>query len=334
MNDFLRKLVKTSCLPQFQDRMEDLLRREVDFAEVEIDRLGNVHLSHESSDDTVVLLAHLSEIGFAVEHVDDSGFLRFKETSNVEKRSILGQRVMVHTEKGGVRGLVGVTPPHLLKKEEREKVVEFEDMFVDVGAYSREDAEDMGISVGDPFTLEGWFKELPDGRLVGKALDDRLGCYVVLMVLEELVSEGIGPSAVLLSQEQTFPRQFDPEYAIAVDATLAGPYPKEISKAEPYEVPIEIGNGPALTLSEGGVSVSQEVRELMQRASKKSGVTLQIEASSRSDVDRINPMKYEVLAAILSIPVKYIRTPGEIASVKDVDGTIEFLKSFVKEVIE
>lgn len=332
MKDILEKLIKTPCIPQFQDRMVDLLKDEIGFAKVEVDYLGNVHLIPKSGDvKDVSFLAHLSEIGFAVEHIDDSGFLRFKETSKVDDRTLLGQRTMVHGNSGDVRGVVGVKPPHLIrKKEEKEKKVEIEDMFIDVGAYSREDAEDLGINIGSPITLEGWLKELPDGRLVGRALDDRLGCYVVIEALRKISSKEIGASALLLSQESTFPQDFGPDYAIAVDATFAGPYPAERVKMERHEVPIELGKGPALTLREDDVSVSQKVRGLVDEAAEKAEVKLQVEASSLADVKRINPMERNVRGVILSLPVKYMRTPGEIASIRDLEDSIKVLESFVK----
>lgn len=331
MKDILEKLVRTPCIPQFQVQMEDLLQDEINFAEVEVDYLGNVHLTPESGDESgVTFLAHLSEIGFVVEHIDNSGFLRFKEISNVDDRTLLGQRMIVHGDNRSVRGVVGIKPPHLLRKEEKEKKVKIEDMFIDAGAYSRGETKELGIDIGTPITLEGWLKKLPDGRLFGKALDDRLGCYAVIEALRKITSQGIKASAWLLSQEATFPRNFDPDYAIAVDATLAGPYPAERVKVERYEVPTEIEKGPALTLREDDVSISQKVRRLVKKAAEEAGIQLQIEASSRAGVKRVNPMERNVRSAILSLPVKYIRTPGEIASISDLEDTIKLLESFVK----
>lgn len=332
MKTLLENLVKTPCVPQFQERMIDFLREEVDFAEVETDHLGNVHLNSGSEEDNIVLLAHLSEVGFVVEHIEDSGFLRFQNISEVDERTLPGQRMMIYGDEG-VRGVVGAKPPHLLRgKEEAEKKIEIEDMFIDVGAYSRDQAEGMGIDLGDSVILEGWLKELPDGRLAGKSLDDRAGCAVVIEALRELISEGEdGVSAWLLSQETSFPNDFSPEYALSVDATLAGPYPTERVQVESHEMVVKIGEGPALTLREGDASISQEVRGILDRAASNAGVELQIEASSRAESKRVNPMQSGVPSAILSLPVKYLRTPAEVAHLDDLKDSVEVVKEFCNE---
>lgn len=332
MKDLLKKLVETPCTPQFQDRLIDLLEKEIDFAEIETDHLGNVHLVAESGGaEKIVFLSRLNELGFTVEHIDDSGFLRFGKISDVDERTLLGQRMMIHGKNGDVRGVVGAKPPHLLKSEEEaKKQVKISDMFLDVGAYSQDEVEEMGISIGDPITLEGWLKELPDGRLAGKSLSSRSGCAVVLQALQKLSGSDTNVSAWLLSQESAFPKDFTPDYTIAVDGTLAGPYPIESVKVEQHEVPVNIGKGPALTLREDDVSIGREIKDLVKKAASKAGVELQIEATSRTGAKRLNPMKQNVSSAILSIPTKYINTPGEVVNFKDLEGAVKVLESFAK----
>lgn len=331
VKELLKALVETPCVPQFQGRMLELIRSRVDFAEVEVDNLGNVKLVPKGGEGkNLAMLAHLNEIGFTVEHIDDHGFLRFGTGSKVDERALLAQRMLIHTGEGDVRGVIGAKPPHLLEREEAKKPVKLTDMFLDLGAYSREEAEKMGVQIGDPITLEGRLRELPDGRLVGKALDDRAGCAALLEALRSLADEGIRVTGWLLAQESSFPRDFGPDVAIAVEATLAGPYPLERVKVERHELPVELGKGPVLTLQEGGVAVSQRMRELLIQASKDAGVELQVEASSRAEVERVNPMKQGVSSAILSLPVKYLRTPGEMMSGNDLEQTVKVLQSLVK----
>lgn len=333
MIDLLKRLVEKPCVPQFQEKMIDFLKREVDFADVETDHLGNVHLTPEGSNgDGLALLSNLNEVGFVVEHIDDSGFLRFKNTSKVDERTLLSQRMMVYGRDGGVRGVVGSKPPHLLRgEEEAGKPVGIEDMFIDIGAYSRKQAEDMGIRIGDPIVFEGWLKELPDGRLASKALNNRAGCAVIIEALRDLLSEGAeGVSAWLLSQETSFPEDLSPDFALAVDTTLAGPYPPERVKVERHEIPVEVGDGPALTLREDDVSISQEVRKMLDKAAERAGIELQVEATSRADGRRVNPMQRGIPSAILSLPVKYLRTPREMASFSDLEEAVNVVEEFYK----
>ncbi len=331
MNKLLKALVETPCVPQLQDRMLKLIQSEVKFAKVETDGLGNIKLAPKGkSAKDVTLLAHLNEIGFTVEHIDDNGFLRFGTGSKVDERSLLGQRMLIHTGKGDVRSVIGAMPPHLLEREEAGKPAKLEHMFLDVGASSKKSAEEMGIQLGDPITLEGQLRELPDGRFVGKALDDRAGCAVLIEALGRLAKSRIQATGWLLAQESTFPRDFSPGSAIAVDATLAGPYPIERVRVERHALPVELGKGPALTLQEDGTTIGQSTREALDKAAKTAKVELQIEASSRADAERVNPMKCGVPSAILSLPVKYVRTPGEIISGEDMEAAVKVLQRFVK----
>ncbi len=331
MNKLLKALVETPFLPQLQERMFELIKSEVDFARVESDDLGNIKLtSRKENVKEVVLFAHLNEIGFIVEHVDENGFLRFRSSSAVDERSLLGQRMMVHTKDGDIRGVIGAKPPHLLEREEAKKPVRITDMFLDVGAYSRKEAEEMGIRIGDPITLEGQLRELPDNRFVSKAMDDRAGCVAVIEALRGLYERGISATGWLLAQESAFPRGLKPDFAVAVEATLAGPYPLERVRIERHELPVELGKGPVLTLQEGGLVISQKVRELLDEAASKAKVKLQVEAESRAKIDRVNPMKQNFPSAILSIPVKYLRTPNEMISGTDLEQTISVLQNFVE----
>ena len=331
MDKLLKALAETPFLPQLQKPMLELIRSEVDFARIESDDLGNLKLIPEGGETkNVALLAHLNEIGFIVEHVDENGFLRFRKSSAVDERSLLGQRMMIHTRDGDVRGVVGAKPPHLLGREEAKEPVKITDMFLDVGAYSREEAEEMGIRIGDPVTLEGQLRDLPDGRFVCKAMDDRAGCVAVVEALRGLSEKGISATGWLLAQESAFPRELKPDFAVAVEATLAGPYPLERVRVERHELPVELGKGPVLTLQEGGIVISQKVRELLEEAALKAGVKLQLEAESRAEVERINPMKQNFPSAILSLPVKYLRTPNEMISATDLEQTIKVLQNFVE----
>lgn len=330
MKDILSKLIKTPCTPQYQDRMINLLEKHVDFAEIEVDHLGNIHLTINSKEsERIVFLSRLNEISFTVEHINDSGFLRFGKNSNVDERTLLGQKMKIHGKNGDVRGVVGAKPPHLIRdSEEAKKQLKVSDMFLDIGAYSRDEVYEMGVNIGDSITLEGWLKELPDDRIVGKSLGSRSGCAVILETLKKLSDSNMNISAWLLSQESSFPRNFSPEYSIAVDGTLAGPYPKEIVKVDEHEIPIEIGKGPILTLREDNISISGRIKDLINKSAERAGVNLQVESISRSGIKRVNPMKMNISSAIISIPTKYINTPGEIININDLKGAVKVLENF------
>lgn len=206
-------------------------------------------------------------------------------------------------------------------------------MFIDVGAYSKEEVREMGIKIGDPIIFESLFRDLGNENVVVKGLDDRAGCAVLIEALRELVKEGeTGYSAWFLSQETSFPRGISSnlDFILSIDATLAGPYPTEKVMVEKHELPVEIGKGPVPTIREGGASISQSVREIIDKAANNAGMEIQIEASSRADCARLNPMKRNASSAIMSIPVKYLRTPTEVGNLKDLRDLVKLIKEILK----
>src|SRR5439155_1318118 len=139
------------------------------------------------SEFTVMLDAHLDEIGLIVNYVDERGFLHFATLGGWDTRILPAQAVMVRTRDGRkVRGVIGSQPPHILKSEERDKPIPLESLFIDVGASSADQAAGLGIRVGDPVVLGHSFEVVREGWVLGKAFDDRAGCAVLVKVLEEL----------------------------------------------------------------------------------------------------------------------------------------------------
>lgn len=184
----------------FEDEVRETLQALVQpYAdEIRTDVLGNLLVTRRGgSGFTVMLDAHLDEIGLIVNHIDDKGFLRFATLGGWDTRILPAQAVTVRTRDGQkVRGAIGSLPPHILKSDERERPIPLESLFIDVGASSADQAAGMGIRVGDPVVVGHPFEIVRDGWVLGKAFDDRAGCAVLVKVLEKLA--GSTPEATLV----------------------------------------------------------------------------------------------------------------------------------------
>ena len=169
---------------QVRELMREYLKPYVD--EVREDKLGNliaVKRGKEGSP-TVMLAAHMDEVGLMVKNIKKKGFLQFAKIVGIDDRQLLAQNVVVHTDKGPLRGVVGSKPVHIQTDEERKKVINADKLFIDVGAKDREEAEGMGVQVGDVVSFVTKFARLTDKVVLGKAFDNRVGCAILIEVMK------------------------------------------------------------------------------------------------------------------------------------------------------
>ncbi len=182
--DLLRELSDAFGVSGFEDEVREIIRARIaPFVDtVDVDALGNLVAVRKGKDDRVLMLdAHMDEVGFIVKWVDDKGYVRFAPLGGWDERIVGGHRVVLRTRDGRKRiGVIGSAPPHILSADERAKPIPMDKMFVDVGATSRQEASDLGVEIGDPFTIHYPFSEIADGYVTGKALDDRAGCAVLI----------------------------------------------------------------------------------------------------------------------------------------------------------
>ena len=191
--ELLRELSDAFGVSGFEDEVREILRARVSpFVDsVTVDPLGNLIAMRKGKDSRVLMLdAHMDEVGFIVKWVDDKGYVRFAPLGGWDERILGGHRVVLRTRAGKKRlGVIGSAPPHILSAEERAKPIPIDKLFVDVGATSRQEASDLGVEIGDPFTIHYPFSEIAEGYVTGKALDDRAGCAVLVETARRLAEE-------------------------------------------------------------------------------------------------------------------------------------------------
>lgn len=313
---------------EVREIMKELLKPSVD--EIKEDKLGNVigiKRGREGAP-TIMLAAHMDEIGLMVKNVTKRGFLQFTKIGGIDDRILIAQKVIVHTNKGPIPGIVGSKPPHLLKEEEKKKVIESSDLFIDIGAKDKEDAQKMGARIGDPMSFDIKFTRVGREAAIGKAFDDRAGCAAMIQVMGRLPELDCTLYAVGTIQEEVGLRgattaafHLYPDVGIALDVTIAGDVPgiKEV------EAPIRMGKGPSLTVADRGLITHPKVLRLLIDAAEKNNIPFQLEAGlpGATDAAKIALTKEGVPSGVISIPTRYIHSPASILSLRDLENAVK-----------
>jgi endoglucanase len=319
----------------------ELLEKHVD--KLWIDTWGNViGVKRGSSDGKVMIAAHMDEIGFFISHIEDDGFLRVIPIGGVVERSLLYQRVVIRARNGRlIRGVVGLKPPHIAKPEELQKVPELRELFVDIGVSSREEAERLGVRVGDIAVFDRDVVELASTRVAGKAFDDRVGIVALIKAAEMTSNPRVDVYFVATVQEEvglkgarTSAFAISPDAALAVDVTIASDVPG-VAKSEWYT---RLGKGPAIKIADGrgasGLIAHPKIFDLLVSLAEKHNIPYQVEVipGGTTDASIIALNKEGVPAGTISIPARYIHSPVEVVDLSDIYNTAKLLKAFAEEV--
>jgi len=300
------------------------------FAEVSTDVIGTptarVSTKHgfEASPPRLLAMSHIDEIGLIVTHIDDEGYVWFRPVGGWDAQILVGQRVVLDTSDGPVTGVVGKKPIHLLREEDRSKVADIREMHIDIGARDGHQAREH-VRVGDVAVIDSHPAELPNGRLTSRALDNRLGAYVVLEAARLVADAGGGQwefAAVAAAQEEitfggsrTSAFALEPDAAIVVDVTHATDAPGvDVKEAGKHE----LGSGPVLTR---GSIVNPRLFELLAETAERESIPYTVEAAARTtgtDADAVHLSRGGVPTALVSIPIRYMHSPVELVQLDDV----------------
>ena len=309
---------------------------------VESDAYGNTWATlkgAEADGPRLMLEAHADEIGLMVKYVTDEGFIHVDRIGGTDHAIARGKRVMILGSDGPVLGVVGNTAIHLRDRKGEEKAPKLEELFVDIGAASKDEVAARGIRVGHPAVYADAVEDLTEKRLIGRALDNRLGGFVIAQVLKNL-AEDDRPAATVHAvnavQEEIggngarmVAYRLEPTLALVLDVTHATDSPG-IEKAKHGAV--TLGGGPSVT--HGTVNHPRMVERLIDVAEAE-GIPLQHEASSRfsgTDTDVIFTTKRGVPSALVSIPMRYMHSTVETVDLDDVERTIRLMTAFARSI--
>jgi endoglucanase len=326
MRELIRKLVETYGPSGAEERIRDVIRAEVESLaeEIRIDPLGSLVVRKQGGDEgkRILLAAHMDEIGVMATYVDEKGFVRLTNIGGVRSLTSVGARVAFAD---GTMGVIGVEE----KRENQSKLPTLAQLYIDVGATSRDDCP---VQVGDsavfvrPFIAQG-------KRLIAKAMDDRIGCAILIETLRQLKSTPHDVYFVFSVREETSlagartsAYGIDPDMAIAVDVTGTG------DKPESRPMAVALGKGPAVKVRDGGMIAHPTVRDLMVQRAKEADIPYQMEVleGGSTDAAAMQLVRAGVPAGCLSIPTRYIHTPSEMVDEGDVENSVKLLLEMLR----
>ncbi len=323
----LKEITETSGVPGYEKDIRELIRKYVEpLGEILEDRLGSLIVRKEGEKESpkIMLSAHMDEIGFMVKSITKDGFIKFLPLGGWWDQVLLSQRVIIKTIKGDIIGVIGSKPPHILTEEERKKVLEKKDMYIDIGAKSEEEAKEMGVSPGDPIIPQSEFTPLYNNKLLlGKAWDDRVGCALGIEILRELHNL-LHPNTIYVSftvQEEvglrgatTSSYLINPDVGIILESDIATDVP-----GTEQEKPISLGKGPSLILYDATMIPNSNLRRLFIETAKTLNIPLQFSVLERGGTDggRIHINAKGVPSIVIGVPARYIHSHAGIIHLDD-----------------
>ena len=309
-------------------------REAASFAELSFDGIGSTIARVGEEEPLLAVVGHIDEIGLAITHIDEKGFLWFAPIGGWDPQILVGQRVEIQSHDGVVPGVVGRKPIHLLDPEQRKKVVQLKGLHIDVGAVDRDEAAAL-VRVGDPVVVASEPVRVAGDRLVSRSMDNRLGAYVALEALrrcrERDAVRGSFAAIAAVQEEiglygaRTSAHSARPDLAVAVDVTHATDAPG-IDEKEVGSHPL--GSGPVITR---GSTLSPRVFELLLEAAEAEEIPHTVAASGRgtnTDADAIQISRSGIPTGLVSIPLRYMHSPVEMVDLTDLEATVELIAAF------
>lgn len=335
--DLLRKLSEAYGPPGYEDEIRQIMIKELEKVadEVHVDNLGNVIAVHKGNNPKIMLAAHMDEVALLITHIDKNGFLRFHVLGGIDPRVLYSQEVVIKTENEVVHGYIGAKPPHLLKPEERKKVPDIDQLFIDIGASSKEEVEKLGVSIGSTATFVPRFKELKNNRVMGKAFDDRAGCTALIEVMRKIKHSPCTVYAVATVQEEVGLRgartatwQVEPDIGLAIEGTTASDTPG----TPEHLTSTKVGWGPAITIADKSMVTHPKILRRLIEIAKENNISFQFKrtVSGGTDAGSIHLTKKGIPAGVVSVPCRYIHSPLSILDLNDLENAIRLVDAFVR----
>ncbi|HEX7342780.1 MAG TPA: M42 family metallopeptidase [bacterium] len=333
--DLLKKLTAATGISGREEDVRSLIIAEMKplVDDLKTDVMGNV-IGHRKGKTPlkVVMAAHMDEIGFMVNHIDDKGFLRIIPIGGFDPRTLMAQKVLVHGKKQ-LTGVFGSKPIHVLSEEEKKKVLKVEDYFVDLGLPG--DEVKKLVSVGDPVTWHREFTEIGD-CVASKSFDDRVGVFVMIEALRKIKDQPLNFElyAVATVQEEVGVRGattsaigLDPDVGIAVDITLAN----DVPGAPDHERVTVLGEGAAIKIMDSYSISNPKLVEHFKAVAKKHRIKTQMEILPRggTDAGAIQRAGKKAAVVTLSIPTRYAHSTVETCHKDDIQASIDLLAAYL-----
>lgn len=340
--DFLAQLIDAPSPTGAEERAQHIYRDYlVDIAEtISTDVMGNVTACLNPQGSPKIMLAgHVDEVGLQVRYITEKGFIFVNQLGGLDAQITVGHRVKILTKDREILGFVGKKAIHLLKPDERKKVTELKDQYIDVGASSREEVDELGIRIGDSIVYTQKYARLGDkGFVIGRCFDDKIGVFIIAEALRLLKSESFSAAiyGVSTTQEEigsrgaiTATHAIDPDIGIALDVTFTAGTPDITEKDIGSKA---MGKGPVIYR---GTNINPKLYDLFVETAETEKIPYQVGAMSRSagtDAGPIQVSRSGVITMLIGIPNRYMHTMNEVVHLDDVENTIKLLVAVLKKI--
>ncbi len=340
--ELLRELTEASGISGYEQEVREIIRRHLqDLTTIELDRLGSIvcRKNGKAGKPRIMLAGHMDEIGFIVKLVTDEGFIKFSPVGGWWGHVMLAQRVVIKTQKGDMTGLIGSKPPHILSEEERKKLQEPKDMYIDVGATSSDEIRELGIRPGDPVIPVCPFTVLGTGKTyLGKAFDDRVGCALFVEVIKRLSKEkhpntvyGVGTvqEEVGLRGARTSSWVVEPDVGLTMEVGVAGDVP-DVKKDDAQG---RLGKGPVIVIRDGSMVPNLRLRDLFVNTAEKLKIPYQFDMLERGGTDSgaIHLHRQGVPNLVIAVPTRHIHSHAGILYRDDFDQAVNLVVAVIKK---
>lgn len=299
---------------------------------IEILKDGNIIVfkkGRKTPEYKVALYAHTDEVGYIVKDITDDGYIKFETVGGIDERIMLSSRVFIGENK--IPGIIGIKAIHMTDKEEREKIVKDTNMYIDIGADSKEEALKY-VEKGDYIAFDSKFEKLGGHRVKGKAFDNRVGVAILIELLKEEAEYDYYVSfnsfeEIGLKGAMTASYHIKPDVALILEGTTCS----DVLGTEKHLTPTTLGGGVALSVNDRGSCSSRELNEFIIKLAQENNISLQIKRTNMggNDAGAVQVSGYGVKTAALSVPVRYIHSPVSVMDLRDFESSLNLVKCFV-----
>jgi endoglucanase len=338
MERLLGELSNASGPSGFEGPVRAILEREMRSAGLEIstDGLGSIVgvIRGPADGPRIMLAAHMDEVGAIVRYLTPEGMVKFQSLGGWLDQAWLDQRWTIMTAKGPLPAISGLKSVHVTSQEERSRVTPRDDIFLDVGAVSKEEAEALGIRPGDAIVPASSFQEFAHGRYVGKALDDRVGCVILLETLHRIKEQGIRtPNTIYfvgtvqeevgLRGAHTAVAGVNPDLGISLEAGIAADHPG----GRPDWAQERLGEGPVIYLADAQMLVNLKLRDLFQSVARQNNIPVQTEVTNGGAEDSAELQRYGAgrPAVNFAVATRYLHSHNSMIERRDLDQAVSLL---------
>lgn len=334
MAELLKQLTEIGGVSGDEGRVRKLISDNISpfVDDVYTDRIGNLIAYKKGKKDgkKIMLCAHMDEIGLIITGIQDDGMLKFRAVGGIDPRILVSKRVLIG--KNACPGVLGIKAIHLQEVEERKNAVKVKQMYIDIGAVSREEAG-QAVSLGDYAVFDSKYVEFGKDKVKAKALDDRAGCAMLVELIKQeydydiytcfSVQEEVG-----LRGAEVLGYSINPDIAIVVEGTTCS----DVPDVDEHLYTTEMGKGPAITIMDASSYANKELVEMLVKTAQKNDIPFQFKktVTGGNDAGRIHLAREGVKTAAVSVPCRYIHSPSSVMDLNDYRNTIRLLSTFLK----